>query len=211
MKKENILCFVAHPDDSIIGIGSTLAKYVKEKKRIIEVIFSYGEISHLKKEIIVKKRVSEIKSAAKILGYKDIIFFGLPDSKIKQNVEKVKDDIKKLIRKYRPIKIFTHSPSDKLPDHLAVNEAVISCINEMKFDTYIYGFDVWNITNLKESENPKLYVDVSDTFELKIKALKEFKSQRHVILQLMPSIYTRAKLHGDHLDCKYAERFYKLN
>jgi len=202
---------VAHPDDSIIGVGATIAKYVKEKKQIIEVIFSYGEVSHLKKEIIIKKRVNEIKNAARVLGYKELIFFGLSDSKIKNNIGNIKNEIKKIIKKYRPIKIFTHSPSDKLPDHLAVNEAVISCIGEMKLNTDVYGFDVWNMTNLKEVENPKLYVDVSNTFELKIKALKEFKSQRHVVLQLMPSIYARAKLHGEHLGCRYAERFYKLN
>ncbi len=210
MKKKNILCFVAHSDDAAIGIGGTLVKYVKEKNNIIEVIFSYGELSHLRKNVIIKKRISEAKSAAKILGYKNVIFFGLPDAKIGKEVYKVKDKVKKLIKKYKPVKIFTHSLSDPLPDHKAVNKAVIGVLEEMKSKVGVYSFDVWNITNFSEAENPRMYVDISDTFDTKIKALKNFKSQMHVILQLMPSIYTRAKLHGQHYGCKYAERFYKL-
>jgi len=208
--KKTILCFVAHCDDEAIGIGATAAKYIKEGLNVVMVVFSYGEVSHIKKGIIIKRRVKESKDAGKILGYKNIIFFGLPDANISKNVDKVKDKIIKLIKKYKPVKIFTHSPNDPLPDHKAVNKIVNYVLEEMDSKIDLYGFDIWNITNLSEAENPRMYVDVTKTFDLKINALKAFKSQRHVMLQMIPAAYSRARLAGDHLGCKYAERFYKL-
>ena len=82
MKKKNILCFVGHSDDAALGIGGTLAEYARKNYNIVEVIFSYGELSHLRKIVIIKKRVNEAKKAAKILGYKKIIFFGYPPSSL---------------------------------------------------------------------------------------------------------------------------------
>ena len=93
-KMKSIICFVGHCDDGTIGIGGTLAKYAREKYKIIEVIFSYGEISHLRKSVIIRKRISEANKAAKILGYKTIIFFGLPDAGIAKEIDRVRDKIK---------------------------------------------------------------------------------------------------------------------
>ena len=48
--RSNILVFVAHPDDLEIGMGGTSLKYSQQGKKIIQVIFSYGELSILKKK-----------------------------------------------------------------------------------------------------------------------------------------------------------------
>ncbi|MFA4887817.1 MAG: PIG-L family deacetylase, partial [Candidatus Nanoarchaeia archaeon] len=42
MDKETILVFAAHPDDEIIGVGGTIAKYAQEGKDVIVTIFSDG-------------------------------------------------------------------------------------------------------------------------------------------------------------------------
>lgn len=127
---------------------------------------------------------------------------------------KIKDKVKQLILKYKPEKIFTHSPSDPMPDHRTVNQVVSEALDEIKQEKGkkydLYGFDIWNISNHKEKNEPKLYVDISKTFWDKIKALKEFKSQPHVMINLIPAIFLRAKWYGLKAKCKYAERFYKL-
>ncbi|MFA5175997.1 MAG: PIG-L deacetylase family protein [Candidatus Nanoarchaeia archaeon] len=213
---ENILYFVAHPDDEIIGVGGTIAKYSNEGKNNYVIIFSYGEVSHLKEEIIKLRRVRESTKAGKIVGVKDTIFFGLPDSNIKSKIEemKIKDKVKQLILKYNPEKIFTHSPSDPMPDHRTVNKVVIEALNEIKskkgkkYD--LYAFDIWNISNSKEKNEPRLYIDISEFFWKKIEALKEFKSQSHIMINFIPITFLRAKWYGLKAKCKYAERFYKL-
>jgi len=45
-KNETILVFSAHSDDFVIGAGGTIAKYTEEGKKVIAVVFSYGERSH---------------------------------------------------------------------------------------------------------------------------------------------------------------------
>ena len=211
-KTENILIFCAHSDDQILGVGGTSAVYSKQGKNVITIIFSYGELSHLKEEIIKKKRIRESENASRMIGSKEVIFLGLPDSKISSKIEEmdIKNKVKELIKKYKPIKIFTHTPSDPLPDHKSVNEVVISAIKELKIKTPLFGFDIWNLYNIKEKDKPLFFVDVSETFWTKIKALRLFKSQLHIIIYFLPIIFLRAKLAGRQNNCRYAERFYKL-
>ncbi len=69
MSKDTILVVCAHNDDQLFGAGGTLAKYVKEGKRVVVVIFSYGELSHpwLKKDSIQKTRLDECEESDKII------------------------------------------------------------------------------------------------------------------------------------------------
>ena len=209
---KNILVFCSHPDDLDISMGGSVAKFSKEGNNIVVVIFSYGELSHLKEEIIKTKREREARNSGRVLGYNDIQFFGLPDSKISSKIEEmgIKDKIKELIIKYKPIKVFTHNPSDPMPDHNAVNSVVIKAIKELKTRIPLYGFDVWNLYNLKERDRPLYFVDISDTFWTKVKALSMFKTQLHVMLYFLPIVFLRAKFAGRKNHCKYAERFYRL-
>ncbi|MDD5650134.1 MAG: PIG-L family deacetylase [Candidatus Nanoarchaeia archaeon] len=211
-RNENILLFCAHPDDEILGVGATSAVYAKQGKNVITIIFSYGELSHLKEEIIKKKRIRESEKASRLVGAKDVIFFGLPDAKIASKIEEmhIKDKVKELIKKYNPTKIFTHSPSDPLPDHKTVNKVVLEAVKELKTNIDVFGFDVWNLYNTKEKERPLFFVDVSETFWTKLRAIREFKSQIHVMLLFLPIVFLRAKFAGRKNNCKYAERFYKL-
>ncbi|MEK6845367.1 MAG: PIG-L family deacetylase, partial [Nanoarchaeota archaeon] len=42
---ETVVVFGAHSDDFVIGAGGTIAKYQQEGKKILAVVFSYGESS----------------------------------------------------------------------------------------------------------------------------------------------------------------------
>lgn len=115
-----------------------------------------------------------------------------------------------MIRKYTPSKIFTHAQDDMHPAHRAVFNAVMKALKNSKHKCDTYTFDIWNPFNLKGRELPKMYVDVTDTFHIKIKALKCFKSQWVAMIMLLWSVYARAMLTGFDANCKYAERFSKV-
>ena len=55
-----IMVFAAHPDDEVIGAGGTIAKYAREGRQVVSVIFSYGEGSDpaSEPENIIQKRVN---------------------------------------------------------------------------------------------------------------------------------------------------------
>ena len=221
MGKNTILVFCAHPDDQIFGPGGTLAKYANKGKKIHTFIFSYGEGSHphFKKEIITDTRVKEAERADKIIGGNGVEFFGLPDDKnFEEEYEKqnIHQRLKDIILKCEPVKIFTHSEDDHHVHHKIVNKAVLKAVDESKFKTDVYTFDVWNFFGVKRNTSPKLVVDISDTFKTKIKALKIFKSQlsffSYTIMNnfLYLKVYFNDFIEGLIYKKRFAEVFYKV-
>ena len=215
--KENILVFCAHSDDESLAMGGTIAKYAKEGKNVIVVIFSYGEASHLflQKEVIAGIRQREARKVKKILGIKETIFLGVPDNKILKDVKNKQliEKIKSIIDLYKPTKIFTHARADPHRDHQGVNKIMMKVLNSSKYREYdVYVFDVWNPINIFNKRNvEKLLVDISDTFETKLKAITAFKSQKiQGAYSLLPTVIFKAKAEGIYNECKYAEKFFKI-
>src|SRR3989344_5572571 len=209
--KENIIVFCAHSDDESIGVGSTIAKFAKEGKKIIIVIFSLGEKSqpHLKERYIINLRKKEIEKISKFLGSKKVIFLDIKDGMVSNNIDNklILDKIEEIIRKYKPNKIFVHSRLDPHIDHRGVNKIVTKIIDNIKYKGDVYSFEVWNV--IKE-DAPVMYVDITDYFKKKIEAMKMFKSQWHFVYPLMLPVYWRAFSNGMRNKCKYAEKFYKI-
>ncbi len=210
-----ILVFCAHPDDEIFGVGGTIAKYAKEGKETVTVICSDGESSHpwLKEEYKIRMRREESTKAGNIVKAKETIFLGLRDGKLNKDMNTRGNllRIKEIIKKEKPKKIFTHSIDDPHPDHRGVFRAVKKALSKPQYRGALYSFEIWNIANLKKRHLPKMYVDISKTMPLKIKALKMFRSQIGSLIPLLPAVYVKSFFAGLHAHCKYAEVFYKVD
>ncbi len=213
-KKESIFVICAHSDDQILGPGGTLAKYAKEGKEIFTIIFSYGETSHvwLKKRVSVEIRVKEAQAADEVIGGSGVVFFGIKEGKFFEEVENknLKDKLKKLLKEKNPSRIFTHVPDDVHEDHRAVYKIINKTLDEINYKGDLLGFDVWNAVDIKKRQLPKVYIDISDTFKIKLKALHCFKSQIIAMLPPYLGVYITAFMNGLKNDCKYAEKFYKI-
>ena len=207
---ENIVIFCAHADDSEISLGGTILKYSK-KYNIIKVIFSSGEKSspHLREKYIIKERIKESERISKIMGIKKNIYFNLMDTKLQDFVddEDVINKTKKIIEKYKPVKIFTLTSIDPHPDHRAVNKITKETVKSLKYKGDIYGYEVWNLIKW---DKPVVYEDITPYIKKKIKLMRDFKSQWFYVYQLLLPTYFRAFLNGRKINVKYAERFFKL-
>lgn len=214
MAEDVVIVFCAHPDDDVFGVGGTLARYSKEGKKIITVIFTYGEKSHiwLKEKITIEMRKKEAEKAASILGYSKSIFLGLDEGRIEKHAEEngTLKELKKLIQKKKPSKIFTHSGDDPHPNHRAVHKIIMKTVDSLRFKTDVYTFDVWNILRLTHKRSPKMCVDITPYFSLKIKALRCFKSQHISMLTLLWSVYLKAIVNGWKHNWRFAEVFRKV-
>jgi len=209
---KNIIFFCAHDDDLTISSLGTVLKYVDEGKFVIDVIFSPGEKSHphFKEEIIINIRKKEMEKIAKKIGIQKLTYLDLKDLKLTKEVRKqnVKKEIKEIIEKYKPEKIFTLSSTETHPDHRAVHRTILSTVDSFKEKYPVYTFNIWTTPSLPNQ--PIMYVDISKYFWKKIKILKQHKSQWFSIyLQLLPVIF-RAKYYGYKNNCKYAEKFEKV-
>lgn len=210
---ETILAFCAHPDDEVFGLGGTIARYSREKKKVVAIIFSYGEMAMpwLKPEEVRKIRKKESLKAAEILGTSQTLFLGLREGKIEQEGLEKREELIKLIKKKKPQKIFLHSQDDPHADHRAVHRFVVSILKEVNYQGQTYTYDVWNPLTLKDRGVPKLYVDVSKDFKKKLQASKVFETQKiQGRWPLVPNLIWRGLLYGLKNRCRFAERFRKF-
>jgi LmbE family N-acetylglucosaminyl deacetylase len=214
MKKDTVIVLCAHNDDQIIGVGGTMAKYAKEGKRVLTIIFSYGETSHphIKPEVIRKKRVEESIKSDKILGGAGVKYLGLKEGKFADEIKrkKITDVVQRIIENEKPSKVFTHAGDDPHPDHREVNKFVKQLIDKKIINCEVYAFEVWGPVKIKKRNAPKLAVDITSTFKKKIDAFKAHESQQMTLLNLLWSVYWRAITKGFKNNCKYAEIFYKI-
>jgi LmbE family N-acetylglucosaminyl deacetylase len=212
-KKESVMIFGAHSDDFVLGAGGTIAKYTKEGKKVISVVFSYGEKSHpwLKETVIQEMRSKETAKASKLLRCKTL-FFGLKEGKFmkgytKKNLEK---KVLQLIEKHKPHKLFTHSSDDPHPDHRALYKIILNLWEKLpkpKPELYIYS--IWNPVSFKTTY-PVLYEDITHTFTVKVQALKAFRSQKlHAFYPALLMFY-RAIKNGLKIKKRFAEKFYRI-
>ncbi|MSR86123.1 hypothetical protein EXS74_01875 [Candidatus Woesearchaeota archaeon] len=207
----SILIFCAHSDDEAIGMAGTIAKYVAEEKKVIKVVFSHGEksIPHLQEEFLKKARFKETDKASEYIGIVDDKNLGLKDTKLKQEVQKpfVAKRLREIIMLTRPEKIYVPSALDPHPDHQAVNTIVLEVVKTLKRHYPVYAFEVWNV--IRET-HPQVYVDITPYIDIKLTYIKMFKSQWVYMFTLYFPALIRSLIYGRKINCKYAERFYKL-
>ncbi len=209
-----ILVFAAHPDDEVIGAGGTIAKYAKEGKQIISIVFSYGEGSDPTKEpeSLIRERVKESKKAGDIIGTKEVIFLGLSDINFKKDVAQpsTKKKVMDILQRYKPDKIYTHSQDDLHPAHRETGKLVKQVLDELKLRAEVYAFTVSVPIKFVKRDMPRAYTDITKTFPLKLRALQAFKTQKHLLsFYFIPLVRLRAWLDGFKTRTKYAEQFSK--
>jgi len=206
-----ILIFCAHSDDEAIGMAGTIAKYVKERKKVIKIVLSSGELSipHLQEKVVKKARTKETDKASQFIGIVENKNIGLKDTKLKTEIEKpfVIRRIKEIIKDTKPEKIYIPSEMDPHPDHQAVNRVVLEAVDSFRKHYPVYAYEVWNIVN---ETHPYLYIDISEHIQKKLTYIKMFKSQWVYMFTLYVPTLFRSFYYGRNHNCKYAERFYKL-
>jgi LmbE family N-acetylglucosaminyl deacetylase len=195
-KFNNVLVVSAHPDDPDFGAGGTIAKLAKDGARVTYAIVTDGsqggEDPKQKDSELVAIRQKEQKAAARVLGVKKVEFLGYKDGHLSPDL-KLRHDIVRMIRKYRPELVITHMPGRVLdapmggshPDHLAVGEATMAAVYpDSRNPRAFRGL-------LKEGLKPHVVkevwlpfwtsgdhiVDITSTLDLKIAALRKHKSQ----------------------------------
>lgn len=160
-----ILAIGAHPDDVELGCGATLALHKEKKHKIYILVLTKGEASG-----DPRTRERECREAAKVIGADDILFGNLQDTKITDGVETIME-IENVIDKLKPDIVFTSSNKDGHQDHRNVGMATLSAARNSK------KILLYESPAALRDFCPQLFVDVTSTFGIKLKALEAFGSQ----------------------------------
>lgn len=212
-RTETIFVFSAHSDDYVLGAGGTIAQYARQGKKVIAVVFSYGERSHpwLKPKVVQKMRSQEAQNASKLLGC-NVLFFDLQEFHFLEDYQQQgkEQELLRLLQRYQPTKVFTHSNEDPHPDHQAVHKITQQVIGLLGKKPEVYIYSIWNPVSVRTAY-PALYVDISSTFRTKLKALRTFRSQQLHIAYPFFLVLFRAVTEGWHLRKKAAEKFFRIS
>ncbi|MFQ5987328.1 MAG: PIG-L deacetylase family protein [Dehalococcoidia bacterium] len=186
-----VMVITPHPDDAEIGAGGTIASWVGEGREVVYVVCTNGDKGSSDPEM-TSERLSQIRQreqreAAKTLGVKEVIFLGYPDGAL-EDTSSFRGELVRLIRKYRPDMVMTTDPYRRYlwhRDHRIAGMVTLDAIFPYARDRLSYpehiaeGLSPHRVKEiyLWASEEPDTFIDISETFSLKLAALGCHTSQ----------------------------------
>lgn len=186
--RRRVAVFVAHADDEILGCGGTVRRHVLTGEEVWHIILADGETSRgdiAAREEVIARRETAAQAAAAALGVQHVALHRLPDNRL-DTLPLL--DIVKLIEAHlaeiAPSVVYTHHPGDLNIDHRRVHEAVVTACRPQPGHTTsrLLFFETpssteWRAPSSATAFIPNWFVDVSDTLEAKLAALRAYDGE----------------------------------
>ena len=205
---ERVLVVSAHPDDVDFGAAGSVASWTDSGVDVTYCIVTDGAAGGFDPNVsrieMAEIRQVEQTAAAKAVGVDDVVFLGYPDGRLEVSFD-LRRDLSRVIRQTRPQRVVAQSP-DRIyerifashPDHLAAGEAALSAVYPRRQEpvrapraarrrgsrAVVRGGGVAD----GRADQPNRFVDVTETFERKLDALRCHVSQHRQPEQLEPML-----------------------
>src|SRR5881397_3173059 len=189
------LVLFAHPDDAEFMCGGTVARWARDGCDVHYVVITDGSAGSnepgVTREGLRPVREGEQRAAAAVLGVKSVTFLGEVDGMLEVTLE-TRRKVCREVRRLRPEVLVAPDPSrlwfgngyinhwdHKQAGLLALTAVMPDAPSRPMFpellDEDIEPFEVPNLW--LTTEEPDVYVDITDTIETKLAALAEHASQ----------------------------------
>ncbi len=225
-KQAQVMVVTAHPDDAEFGAAGTVARWVREGKKAIYVVCSSGEKGtndrSIKPEKLAQIREQEQLAAAKLLGVREVVFLHYPDQGLEDTPE-FRKDIVRQIRIYQPETVLVADPYRRYlwhRDHRITGQVTLDAVFPYARDHLAYpdlleeGIQPHKVREvlLWGSESPNYRSDITDTFDIKITALRCHQSQvgNNLVPDLENRLRQRAKQMAKGENFELAEAFHRV-
>ena len=223
---ERAMVVTAHPDDSEFGAGGTVAKLAKEGCEVVYVIVTNGNKGSSDRAMTSPRlaaiREEEQRNASRALGVEQVTFLGYPDGEV-EDTRDLRRDVSREIRAWRPDLVICQNPhrshllGASHRDHRIVGGVTLDCIyplarDHMAFPELMPTFEPHKVREVyvMQWENPQIVVDISDTMDLKIKALACHASQFSDFSAVEARVRERSRQLGQAKGYAYAEAFDRI-
>jgi LmbE family N-acetylglucosaminyl deacetylase len=192
---QRILVITAHPDDVDFGAAGSVARWTDLGIEVAYCIATDGEAGGRHSGIgpaeLADLRKVEQANAAKVVGVTDLTFLGYPDGRLVSSLE-LRRDLTREIRRFRPDRVLCQSPERNFqriyashPDHLACGDAALAAVYPDARNPFAHpelldeGFEPWVAREvyLMSAGDADTFVDITDTVDRKIDALRSHVSQ----------------------------------
>jgi LmbE family N-acetylglucosaminyl deacetylase len=192
----NIIAVGAHLDDLELACGGTLAKAIKKGHNVKMIVMSQSGYIHYsgKYKRDADVAIKEGHKAAAILGVKELKIYDFPNKDI-PNDSIVVETLNQEFDVFRPDLIFTHWQFDTHKSH--VNTALASFAAGRYFNSILIFEPFPPAGRSYMAFRPQLYVDISETIDIKVRALSQHKSELNKYgPEWIETIKSRARLRG---------------
>ncbi|MGD8428513.1 MAG: bacillithiol biosynthesis deacetylase BshB1 [Balneolaceae bacterium] len=226
----DVLALAAHPDDTELCCGGTLATLINQGKSVGVIDFTKGEMGS---RGTPEQRMKEAAKAAEIIGLDVRDNLGIPDTQI-ANKREYQEKIVRKIRTYQPHICLVGAPSDRHPDHgnatrLALDAIFLSGLT--KFETTDAEGNPqkrWRPSHIlhfmqDRPFEPDIVFNITETFNTKKEAILAFETQFNVEepgdepetyisgAKFFKGIEARARHYGHLIGATYGEPFKYYN
>jgi bacillithiol biosynthesis deacetylase BshB1 len=205
------LVFGPHPDDQELGMGGTIAKLHRQGHYVHLIDMTNGEPTpHGSVEV----RAREAAAAAEVLGVGRTLV-GLKNREVQHTIQ-ARHQVAAVIRAHRPDVLFVPYPIDAHPDHVAVTRIC----EDARFDAKLTKTDIlgepwypkriiyYFCTHLRMNFEPTFCIDISDTIELKTRAIACYPSQFHHQSTVLDMVKGVSSYFGGRIGTAHAEPFF---
>jgi LmbE family N-acetylglucosaminyl deacetylase len=191
------MVIAAHPDDIEFSCAGTVARWIKEGAEVIYILCTSGDVGisepGMTKANATEIREAEQKAAAAVVGVKEVVFLREPDGML-ENTMTLRKRLVREIRRFKPEVVICGDPTIvwagptyiNHPDHRAASGAAIDAVFPASGQPNL--FEELAVEGLTAHKVRKVYVDawddkadvyinISETIDLKIEALKKHTSQ----------------------------------
>ncbi len=193
---KRVMIIIAHPDDGEFMAAGTLAKWAREGSEVVYVLCTSGDKGTAEPEVkpadLAATREGEQRNAAAVVGAKDVVFLRYTDGTLRNTLE-LRRDLVREIRRHKPDIVVCQDPTNRFsdgyinhPDHRAAGDAALDAVFPSARDFHAFP-DVIEEGLLPQhalevymgagGDSATVWIDITDTIDVKIAALREHKSQ----------------------------------
>ena len=225
-RPDRLLVIVAHPDDADFGPAATVAAWIRAGTVAQLVCCTSGDAGGEDPEMdpleLAGLRENEQRAAAKVVGYEDVTFLHRPDGALENDLP-LREQLVRLIRAFRPDAVLTMDPTVLFhssgyiqhTDHRAAGMSSIDAVypaarNPMAFPHLAReGLAAHTVNRLYLfwSDQPNATVDVSETLDVKLDALRAHASQLREPDELEARVREWSAAAGEEYGVAFAESF----
>lgn len=225
---QKILVILAHPDDPEFFCGATLALWARTGHEITYLLLTCGDKgfnpitqADMTTEKLCALRHTEQRHAADVIGAKAVHFLDVEDGYLTPSID-LRRNIVREIRRYKPDILVTCDPQNLFalyglnhPDHRACGQVVLDAVfpaagNKVFFPELLdEGFEphmpkeVW----CSLTTQPNIIVDVTETWDIKLQAILEHKTQVQDADKLIERMKARHVQNSSDEQPRYEETF----
>ncbi|SOC37681.1 PIG-L deacetylase family protein [Salinicoccus kekensis] len=207
-----ILVFAPHNDDEVLGVGGTIAKYVKAGHSVYVCEVTSTPDPEWTKDLRV-----EAKAAHDFLGIEETYFLDLPMIGLRHHdTADFNGRVHDVVQQVSPNIVFVPHKGDMNFDHAEVTYSAMVALRPFNVSDLkeILAYETlseteWNTPTVDNVFMPNVFYDITDTIEDKLKAMEYYESElkQYPHPRSLEAIRALSMYRGSTINVAHAEAF----